>query len=790
MDAKTQDRAVHEPRVEDDVLVRGRGRYAADVPLPNQAYAYFVRSPHAFARIVSLDATAAQSASGVLGVLTAKDMEGVGNLGRHPPLNGRGGKALILPHRPALATERVMHIGEPVAMVVADSAAAAQDAAELVAVEYEALTPVIDAREALAPGAPQVWPQAPGNLAVDWPGPAADPEANARKVDEIFTAAKFVARIAVMNQRMVVASMEPRGATASYDAAADIYTLRVCSQGTTAMRDPIAAIMQIPKERVRVLTDDVGGAFGLKTGPYPEYIAQMVGAKKLGRPIHWMSGRSEAFLSDNQARDIYSEAELALDEKGRFLALRIRNTGNLGAYVGAVGANIPTFNFTRCLPALYDIKHIDMSARCAFTNTLPTAPYRGAGRPEANYVLERVVEEASRVTGIDPAKLRRRNLIPASAMPYKTAIGTTYDSGDFAPILDQALALADYDGFKARRREAKKRGKYRGIGISCMLEHAGGSPIEGAWLTFPGDGTLTVNLNVQSTGQGHASVFPRLVAERLGLPRDSVTHRHGDSALDIAGYASVGSRSAMTAGASIIKCIGLILEKGKRIAAMALEASEGDIAYERGHFGVVGTDRRISLFELAARAADLKKRGAIEEDLDTKTTTETPLSFPNGVHVAEIEIDPDTGQMDIVAYTAVDDCGNTLDAMIVEGQLHGALAQGLGQALMEQVFYDEGSGQLVTGSFMDYAMPRAADMPPEIRDALHNVPATTNPLGVKGVGEAGTTASIAAVMNAVADALPGGAGAHLDMPVTAARLWEACQRAKADASTGQKLQRG
>ena len=786
MDAKTQGRAAHEPRVEDDVLVRGRGRYAADAPLPNQAYAYFVRSPHAFARIVSVDATAALSAGGVLGVLTAKDMEGVGSLGRHPPLNGRGGKALIVPHRPALAAERVMHIGEPVAMVVADSATAAQDAAELVAIEYETLTPVIDARQALAPGAPQVWPQAPGNLAVDWPGPAADPEANARKVDEVFAAAKFVARIAVMNQRMVVASMEPRGATASYDAAADFYTLRVCSQGTTAMRDPIAAIMQIPKERLRVLTDDVGGAFGLKTGPYPEYIAQMVGAKKLGRPIHWMSGRSEAFLSDNQARDIYSEAELALDEKGRFLALRIRNTGNLGAYVGAVGANIPTFNFTRCLPALYDIKHIDMSARCAFTNTLPTAPYRGAGRPEANYLLERVVEEASRVTGIDPAKLRRRNLIPASAMPYKTAIGTTYDSGDFAPILDKALALADYDGFKARRREAKQRGKYRGIGISCMLEHAGGSPIEGAWLTFPGDGTLTVNLNVQSTGQGHASVFPRLVAERLGLPRDSVTHRHGDSALEIAGYASVGSRSAMTAGASIVKCIGLILEKGKRIAAMALEASEGDIAYERGHFGVVGTDRRISLFELAGRAAELKKRGTIEEDLDTKTTTETPLSFPNGVHVAEVEIDPETGQMDIVAYTAVDDCGNTLDAMIVEGQLHGSLAQGLGQALMEQVFYDERSGQLVTGSFLDYAMPRAADMPPEIRDALHNVPATTNPLGVKGVGEAGTTASIAAVMNAVADAIPNGAGAHLDMPVTAARLWEACQRTTADLSTGQK----
>jgi len=778
MDAKTDGRAAHEPRVEDDILVRGKGRYAADVPLPHQAYGYFVRSPYAFARIVSVDVTAAQNASGIVGVLTAKDMEGTGSLGRHPPLFGRGGKGLVLPHRPALATERVVHIGEPVAMVVAESASAAQDAAELVAVEYEALTPVTDAREALAPGAPQVWPQAPGNLAIEWPGPASDPEANARQVEEIFAGAEFVARIAVMNQRMAVASMEPRGATASYDAAADLYTLRVCSQGTTAMRDPVVAIMQLPKERVRILTDDVGGAFGLKTGPYPEYIVQMVAAKKLGRPVHWMSGRSEAFLSDNQARDIYSEAELALDDKGRFLALRIRNTGNLGAFVGPVGANIPTWNFTRCLPGMYDIKHIDISARCAFTNTITTAPYRGAGRPEANYVLERVVEEAARVTGIDPAKLRRRNLIPAATMPYKTAIGTTYDSGDFAPILDKALALADYDGIKARRREARKRGKYRGIGLSCMVEHAGGAPIEGALLTFPGDGTLVVNLNVQSTGQGHASVFPRLVAERLGIAREKVTHRHGDSALDIAGYASVGSRSAMTAGASIVKCIGLIIEKGKRIAAMVLEASEGDIAYEAGRFGVVGTDRRISLFDLAAQAAELKKRGAIDEDLDTKTTTETPLSFPNGVHVAEVEIDPDTGHMDIIAYTAVDDCGNTLDAMIVEGQLHGALAQGLGQALMEQIFYDE-NGQLVSGSFQDYAMPRAADMPLDIRDALHNVPAKTNPLGVKGVGEAGTTASIAAVMNAVADALPGGAGAHLDMPVTAARLWEACQKAEA-----------
>jgi aerobic carbon-monoxide dehydrogenase large subunit len=777
MDANADSRGSHAPRIEDDALVRGQGRYVADAPMPHQAYAYFVRSPHAFARIVRTDVAAALKAPGVVGVVTGKDTEGLGSIGRHPPLNGRGGKPLVMPHRPALATERVMHLGEPVAMVVAESAVAAQDAAELVAVEYGPLTPVTDARAALAPGAPQVWQEAPGNVGIDWPGFAADPQANASEIDAIFAAAKFVARIAVMNQRMAIASMEPRGASASYDAVADAYRLRVCSQGARVLRDDLAGIMKIPKERLRIVTDDVGGAFGLKTGAYPEYLALMAGAKKLKRPIHWMSGRSEAFLSDNQARDIYSEAELALDERGRFLALRIRNVANLGAYIGSVGAAIPCLSFGRCLPGMYDIKHIDLGVRCAFTNTLPTAPYRGAGRPEANYVLERVVEEAARVTGIDPATLRRRNLIRASAMPYKTAVGTTYDSGDFAPMLDRALALADYRGIKARRREAKKRGKYRGIGISCMLEHAGGTPTEGALMSFAGDGMLTVNLNVQSTGQGHATVFPPLVADRLGIPREKVTHRHGDSALEIAGYASVGSRSAMTAGAAVIKCIAAMLDKGKRIAATLLEAAETDIGYQAGDFSVLGTDRRISLFEVAARAADLKKHGAIEEDLDTKVTTDAPLTFPNAVHIAEVEIDPVTGHMDVVAYTAVDDCGNVLNGMIVEGQLHGALAQGLGQALMEQVFYDE-SGQLVTGSFQDYAMPRADDMPAALHDELLCVPATTNPLGVKGVGEAGTTASIAALMNAVADAIPGGAGAHLDMPVTAARLWEACERAK------------
>ncbi len=775
MDAKTDDHTTFHGRVEDEPLLRGRGRYIADAPLPNQASAFFVRSPHAFARIVSVDVSAAQKAPGVVGVLTGKDTAETGSIGRHPPVPGRGGTTLIMPHRPALACERVMHIGEPVAMVVAETAAAAQDAAELISVEYEALTPVTDARAALRDGAPQLWPQAAGNIAVDWPGPNPNPEANTKAVDAAFASAEHVAKVAFLNQRMLTNSMEPRGATASYDAATDTYTTRTCSQGAGPMRENIVGILKLPPERVHVVTEDVGGAFGLKTGAYPENIALLVGAKKFGRPIHWMSTRSEAFLSDNQARDIYSEVELALDEKGKFLALRVRNVGNLGAYVGAVGANIPTANFTRCLPGMYDIKLIDVSTKCVFTNTLPTAPYRGAGRPEASYVLERIVDEAARVTGIDPIKLRRRNLIKKSQIPYKTAVGTTYDSGDFEPLLDKALELADYDGFKQRKREAARRGKYRGFGICCLLEHAGGAPTESAMLSFPGNGTLLMGLGVQNTGQGHATVFPKVIAEQLGIPADKIVHRHGDSAMEIKGYASVGSRSAMTVGHSLVKCMETIVAKGKPLAAAMLETGEADIVFKEGRFEVVGTDRRVSLFEVASRAAEMKKRGEIAEDLDTKTTTDTPLSFPNGVHTAEVEIDPDTGHMTIATYTAVDDCGRALDHMIVEGQLHGSVAAGLGQALMENIIYDGGNGQLVTGSFMDYAMPRAEDMPP-LRDAMLNVPATTNPLGVKGVGEAGTTAAISAVMNAVADAIPGGAAAHLDMPASAARLWEACRQ--------------
>jgi carbon-monoxide dehydrogenase large subunit len=772
MDMKTSHASTK--RVEDDYLLRGEGRYMADAPLPNQAYACFVRSPHACANVKSVDAKAALAIKGVIAVITADDIKAadVGNLSQHPPVAGRGGTKLVLPFRPALVGDRVRHTGETVAMVIGETYADAQDGAEAVEVEYEPLDAITDLRGAVEPGAPQVWDDAPGNIAVDWEGLAANPAEMAAKVDDVMKSAAHVARISLTHQRINVASMEPRGGTASYDPANESYLLRVCSQGARAMRDAMAQVMGVPNDRLRVVTEEVGGAFGLKTGPYPEYVAMLIGAKKIGRPVHWMSGRNESFMSDNHARDAFSDVELALDEKGKFLALRVRHVGSLGAYVGAVGANIHTSNFTRCLPGMYDIKLMDVQAKCVFTNTTPTAPYRGAGRPEASYCLERVVDEAARVSGIDPIKLRRRNLIPSKAMPYKTAVGTTYDSGDFAAVVERGLALADYEGFNTRKRESKQRALLRGRGVCFVLEHAGGSPVEATQVSFADDERLTFTMNVQSTGQGHATVFPRLVAERLGIDAKQVDHRHGDSANELAGYASVGSRTAMTAGHAMVKTLEAMLAKGQKVAAAALEAGEGDIEYKNGAFNVVGTDRRMSLFDVAERAREMKKKGEIEEDLDTRVTTQTPLTFPNGCHVAEVEVDPQTGRATLASYSAVDDCGNVLDHTIIAGQMHGAVAMGVGQAMLEQTVYDDG-GQIVSASFMDYAMPRAHDLP-MFKDDVHPVPATTNPLGVKGAGEAGTTAAIAAVMNAFADAIPG-SGHKIQMPATPEKIWKACQ---------------
>jgi carbon-monoxide dehydrogenase large subunit len=766
-------RTKHTPRVEDDALVRGAGRFMDDPRLPNTAYAAFVRSTHAHARIVSVKAEDARKAKKVLAVLTAVDMKAanVGSVSRHPPVPGRGGAKMIMPFRPSLAGEKVMHVGDPVAMVVAETTAAAQDAAELVQVEYEELPPVIELRDAMKKGGTQLYSEAPGNLCVDWPGPVPD-EQNEREVAEIIAKAPHVAKVSVTNQRMVVASMETRGATGVYDKANDSYTLYACSQGADSLRGQAAAIMGVPNEKLRAITEDVGGAFGMKTPVYPEYPALLVAARQLGRPVHWQSTRSEAFVTDTQARDTVTEAELAIDEKGKFLALRMRHLCNQGAYVSTAGVGINTNNFARCLPGMYRIPKVDASVACYFSNTIPIGPYRGAGRPEANYALERVVEEAARVTGIDPVRLRKKNLIPPSAMPFKTPINT-YDSGDFPAIVDKALELADFDNFNRRRRESAKRRKLRGIGVSCMLEHAGALPMEQASVSFPGGDQLILGCNVQSTGQGHATVFPHLLASKLGIDAAKIQHRHGDTAQGLTGFASVGSRSAMCAGNAIVHTADVMLAKGKKVASALLEASEADIQYRNGNFEVVGTDRKISLFETAKRANE------VGENLDTKEKTETPLTFPNGCHIAEVEIDPDTGAVDLVTYTAVDDPGVMLDPMIVEGQVHGSIAQGLGQALVENAVYDSGSGQLLAGSFMDYGMPHAHTMPLELREAVHSVPAKSNPLGVKGTGEAGTTAAIAAVMNAISNAIPNGVADHMDMPATPAKVWEACRNGMA-----------
>lgn len=762
-------RSKNEPRVEDDALVRGAGQFVDDPRLPKQAAAAFVRSPHAHARIVSVNTDAARAAKGVLAVLTAADIKaaGIGGITRHGPLTGRGGAKMVVPFRPALAGDKVMHGGDPVAMVVAETLPQAQDAADLVEVEYEELTAVVDLDQAMK-AETVLHAEAPGNLVVDWPGLTESKE-NEAAVADLMAKAAHVAKVTVTNQRMVVASMETRGATGIYDKATDRYTLHASSQGADTLRGMVASVMGVPNDRLRVITQDIGGAFGMKTPVYPEYIAVLVAAKQIGRPVHWMSTRSEAFVTDTQGRDTVTHVELACDDKGKFTALRIRHLCNQGAYVSGAGVQINTVNFTRCLPAMYAIPKIDVSVACYFSNTIPIGPYRGAGRPEANFALERAVEEAARLLKMDPARLRRKNLIPASAMPFKTPI-QTYDSGDFPGLVDKALALADYANFAKRKREASKRGKLRGIGISCMLEHAGSIPGEEASVRFPGGDKLILGCNVQSTGQSHATVFGRLLATRLGIDPNTIEHRHGDTDLGLTGFASVGSRSAMCAGSAIVVTADTMLAKAKKIAAAALEASEADIQYRDGRFEVLGTDRRISLFDTARRAKELG------ESLDTKDKAEAPMTFPNGCHIAEVEIDPDTGHFDIVTYTAVDDCGNLLDKIVVEGQVQGSIANGLGQALTENAVYDKGSGQLVSGSFMDYGMPRAHDMPVELREATHAVPATTNPLGVKGTGEAGTTAAIAAVMNAVSNAIPNGAADHMDMPATPAKVWEACQR--------------
>ncbi len=763
-------------RIEDDALLRGQGRYGDDVTPQGALAAYFLRSPHAFARIERIDPAAAKASPGVVKVITAADLAPTHyhSISHAHPIPGRGGKMPVSPHRPALAGERVMHVGEPVAMVIAASSAAAQDAAEKILVDYEELTPVTDARAAIEPGAPQLWPEAPGNIGFDWSAPA-DPDGKKQAaLDRAFAEAAHSVRIELVNQRLIVASLEPRTATASYDAETKTFTLRCGTQGFASVRGQVAGAMNIKPEELRVVTDDLGGAFGMKGWCYPEYVAMLHAARELKRPIHWVSTRSEAFVTDNQGRDSFWSGELALSKRGRFLGLRVNCIGNIGAYFTGVAHFVFTTHISGCLPTIYDIPHAQVNTRCVFTNTLPTGPYRGAGRPEASYLIERLIDAAADQTGIDAAELRRRNLIQPTQIPYTTAFGNTYDSGDFPAIFERALSVADYAGFAARKKAAKKNGKLRGIGIGCYLEIAGAFPEEAARISFPGGDKVTVSVGAGGSGQGHPTVFPKVAARRLGIAPEAVTLLSGDSARDVPGFGAVASRSAMYVGGAIAITADKVIDKGKRVAAMLLQAPETDVEYRDGKFNVRGSAREASLFEVAARAAELARQGVIVENLDTQASIKTPPSFPNGCHVVEVEIDPDAGALVIVKYVAVGDCGNVLDETIVEGQIHGGVAQGLGQALVENTVYDAG-GQLVSGSFMDYAMPRAALMP-ALAVEHHAVACRTNPLGVKGTGEAGTTAAPPALINAILDALP--AGARLDMPATPERIWAALQKAK------------
>ena len=714
------------------------------------------------ADIRSIEVSAALAQPGVLAVLTAADLDAAGIGTVSVPIPVPGSPEMVVPYRPSLAGDCARHAGEPVALVVAESETAARDAAELVEIDYAPRDAVADLARAAEPGAPLLFPDAPGNVAVDWHPYGAKPEERA-ELDRIFSEAAHVASVSLVNQRIAMAPMEPRGALAIYEPESERYVLHVASQSAYAMRQHVARTMGVPVEQMRIVSADVGGAFGMRTSGYPEYPAMLLAAKRLGRAALARPGRRVS--PDNQARDTLTRQSWQ-STRGKILALDIDSLGR-SAPTTPRTAFITVF---RPLPAVH-VRHFGWAAHpLLFTNTVWA--YRGA----KNYALERLVDEAARVTGIDRIEIRRRNLIPPSRMPYKTPVGTTYDSGDFPAVFDAALARADIAGFAARRLRSEAAGKKRGLGVSCFLEIAGGQPGEGASVGFPGSSKLLLAIGVQASGQGHRTVYRRLVAERLGIPVERVDFTIGDSDDEVPSAGAVASRSTMSVGGAVAAALDMVIEKGRHAAAHVLEAAAEDIVYRDGIFEIAGTDRNIALFELP----NAPRPG---ESLDTRSSVDAAPSFPNGVHIAEVEIDPATGRTALAAYTCVDDCGRVLQPVLVEGQVQGGVAQGAGQALLEWAHYEDDSGQLVAGSFMDYAMPRADDLP-DIISEMHPVP-HDQPARVKGVGEAGTTASLGAVMNAVADALP--PGAKIDMPGQTPNGWRALNTKPANGGRPDKL---
>jgi carbon-monoxide dehydrogenase large subunit len=756
-------RGLSRRRVEDDRFLRGLGRFVADIDAPGALHAVVLRSPHAHARIVAIDTAAARGMPGLRDILTAADLRGEG---LHPlPCVARVATLgpMVVPPRPALAEDRVRHVGDPVALVVAETLAQARDAAEAILVDYAPLPAVTDGAAALAADAPQVWPQAPGNLAFRFR------KGDAAAVAAAFARAEAVVALDLVNNRVTAAPIEPRAALARWDAATQSFQLEVTGQGVHAMRDQLATVFGIPPDRIRVVAPDVGGGFGAKNFIFPDYVLAMLAARRLGRPVRWVSDRTEDFLSTVQGRDNRTRASLALDAQGRFLALQVETVANMGAYMSASGPGSSTNAPGTAMGGLYDIPAVVMEVRGAFTNTVPIDAYRGAGKPEANYIIERLADLAARRLGIDPIELRRRNLI--ARFPHRTAMGMVIDCGEFRANLDRAARAADIAGFPARRAQSRARGMLRGLGVACFLETSRGAPGEWAAVRFAPDGTVALALGTQSNGQGHETSFPQVAADLLGLPIDVFRLVQADTRDVARGHGHGGARSLHMGGEALLRAIDAVLGKARALAAQMLQAPAASLRFDAGRF-VMDDDaagRGVALLDLAREAPGALDAG-VDSDLDLVT-------FPNGCQVAEVELDPETGLVRLDRYTAVDDYGRLVNPMLTIGQVQGGLAQGIGQAMLEEVAHDAQSGQILTASLMDYCLPRAEDLPP-LDVTCIEVPTASNRLGVKGSGQAGCIGAPQTVMHAVLDALAPLGIETLDMPATPMKVWAAIRAAR------------
>ena len=771
-------------RKEDNRFLIGKGNYTDDINIVGQTYAYFVRSPHAHAAIKNIDASAAENASGVVAVLTGEDLaaDGIGPLICGVTVTSDDGEPHRAPLHPALAQGKVHYVGDHVAVVIAESLVEARDAAELVEVDYEVMPAVTNTATAADEGQPQVHEVAPNNICFNWPF------GDKAAVDAAFETAHKVARLELVNNRMVTNPMEPRAALGEFNTGTDEITLHVTTQNPHVHRLVLSAFNQLaPEHKLRVVGPDVGGGFGAKIFVYAEELVVGWACRKVQRPVKWTAERTEAFLSDAHGRDHVSTAEMALDENGKFLALRVLTRANLGAYLSTFGTMVPSYLYAFLLAGQYTTPLIYSEVKAVFTNTAPVDASRGAGRPEATYLVERLADVAAVEMGMDPAEIRRRNFIPKDAFPYQTPVVQCYDSGDYEAALDKAMDLADYNGFAVRAEEAKTRGKLRGIGFSSYVEACGIAPSaavgqlgggvglwESAQVRFNPTGNVQVFTGTHSHGQGHETTFAQLVTELLGVPIENIEVIHGDTARTQFGMGTYGSRSLAVGGVAIAKACEKLIEKGKKIAAHAMEASEADIEFSNGNFSVAGTDRAMNIGEVAFNAyVPHSYPEGLEPGFDENAFFD-PLnfSFPAGTHICEVEVDPETGTVEIVKYSAVDDFGTLVNPMIVEGQVHGGIVHGVGQALLEGCRYDE-DGQLITATYMDYAMPRADNVPNFDVDYAPTHP-PDNPLGVKGCGEAGAIGAPPAIINAIVNAL---GIKHIDMPATPERIWRAAQSA-------------